>query len=268
MNTNLNTASWIKPVARAGLIAKGIVYTLLGTLAFMAAFEIAGQANNKANKQGVFELVKDEGGKILLAILVLGLFCYSIWRIVQAFAGSHENKSKSKALLKKGRYLFSGLAYGSVAVFAAGMLFSDKKKSGGSSNSRLAEVLDKPWGQWAVGLFALVLAGIGIYQIHYGLTEKYRKHVSKLNLHTNASTLLLRSGKIGYVARGVVWLILSWLLMKAALHTNSNEAGDTGKAFQFLESTSYGSPLLGLLGLGLMCYGIFNFIRSRYETNF
>lgn len=268
MNTNMNTASWIKPVARAGLIAKGIVYTLLGTLAFMAAFEIGGQSDGKANKQGVFELVRDEGGKIVLAILVIGLFCYSIWRIVQTFAGSQENSSQSKATLKKIRYLFSGLAYGSVAILAAGMLFSDKNKSGGSSNSRLAEVLDKPWGQWAVGLLALVLAGIGIYQVYYGLTEKYRKHVSSLNLHSNASRLLLRSGKIGYVARGVVWIIISWLLMKAALHTNSNEAGDTGKAFQFLENGSYGSFLLGLLGLGLMCYGIFNFIRSRYETNF
>ena len=253
-------------MARAGLIAKGIVYTLLGVLAFMAAFEIGGQADDKANKQGVFDLVKNEGGKLLLGVLVLGLFCYCIWRIVQSFTGT--NTSGKKGVAKRARYLLSGLTYASVAFFAAKMLFSDNKSSGSSSNNNLAEVLEKPWGAWVAGLAALIIAGIGIYQIYYGLTEKYRKHVSALNLHSNASRLLLRSGKIGYVARGLVWIILGWLLLKAALHANSDEAGDTGKAFQFLENASYGSYLLGALGLGLACYGVFNFIRSRYEANF
>ncbi len=65
---------------------------------------------------------------------------------------------------------------------------------------------------------------------------------------------LLLSGKIGYVARGVVWLMLAWLFIKAASHHNANEAGYTGKAFQFLESASYGSYLLGILGFGLLLW--------------
>ncbi len=77
--------------------------------------------------------------------------------------------------------------------------------------------------------------------------------------------LLLKSGKIGYVARGIVWLIIAWLFSKAAWFSNASEAGDTAEAFRFLEEASYGSYLLGALGLGLLCYGIFNFIRAFYE---
>jgi hypothetical protein len=264
----MQSASWIKVIARAGLIAKGVVYSVLGTLAFMAAFEIGGLSDKEADKQGVFEAVKAEGGEPLLAVLVLGLFCYSIWRIVQAFANTDKNSNQRKSLKRRLRYFFSGIAYGSVGVFAARMLINDKNNSRGSSNRQLAEILDKPWGQWAVGVSALIIAGIGTYQIYYGLFEKYRKHVSKLNLQSNGSGVLLRFGKIGYVARGLVWMILGWLLLKAAIHVNSKEAGNTGKAFQFLENTPYGSYWLGALGLGLLCYGIFNFIRSRYETNF
>jgi hypothetical protein len=146
-------------------------------------------------------------------------------------------------------------------------LFNNGKDSDGSSNNEIAGMLSHSWGQWAVGILALITAGVGVYQIYYGLSEKYRKHVSKLNLHTTGYSLLLRSGKIGYVSRGVVWILLGWLLLKAAWDSRSDEAG-TGKAFQFLESTSYGSYLLGALGLGLACYGFFNFVRSRYETNF
>jgi hypothetical protein len=147
------------------------------------------------------------------------------------------------------------------------MLFNNNN-SRRSSNYRLAEILEKPWGQWVVGVTALIIAGIGVYQIYYGLFEKYRKHVSKLNLQSKAAGVLLRFGKIGYVARGLVWIILGWLLLKAAVHSNSREAGNTGKAFQFLENTNYGSYLLGALGVGLLCYGFFNVVRSRYETNF
>ncbi len=48
--------------------------------------------------------------------------------------------------------------------------------------------------------------------------------------------LLLAAGKLGYVARSIVWLLIAWLFVKAALHTNSAEAGDTGKPFAFLQT--------------------------------
>jgi hypothetical protein len=35
--------------------------------------------------------------------------------------------------------------------------------------------------------------------------------------------------------------------------------------FSAPNTASYGSYLLGALGLGLLCYGIFNFIRAFYE---
>ena len=78
------TATWIKPVAKAGLIAKGIVYCLIGILAFMAAFSIGGQSSRNATKKGVFSFIEAQpAGKVLLAIIALGLFCYTIWRLVQ-----------------------------------------------------------------------------------------------------------------------------------------------------------------------------------------
>ena len=86
-----------------------------------------------------------------------------------------------------------------------------------------------------------------------------------LSLRSEGSSLLLRSGKIGYIARGIVWLLIAWLLGNAAIHANASEAGGTGKAFEFMESTQGGTYLLGALGIGLIAYGIFNFIRARYD---
>ena len=266
MNLQSAIPSSVSPIAQAGLISKGVVYCLLGALAFMSAFEIGGQSDEDASKKGVFDLIEGVGGKLLLGILALGLFCYTAWRLIQAAREGRKTKDATKKSGKVIRYLFSAIVYCLLAVYAAKRFFGNGDKGGGdSTQSTVSELMSKPFGDWLVGLLGLALAITGIYQIYYGLSGKYRKHVQDLSLHSTASRNLLRAGKIGYVARGIVWLMLSWLLFRAAFQSDSGEAGDTGKAFHFLETASFGSYLLGALGIGLICYGLFNFIRARFE---
>lgn len=266
MVTTNNISSNVKPIAQAGLAAKGVVYCLLGVFAFMAAFNIAGQSANNTDKERIFSFIeKQTGGQIMLAVIALGLLCYSLWRGIQTFADTEDKGDNAKGLAARGRYLFSGLIYTSLAAFAIKMLFTGSKSSGDSKQSMAQELLSKPFGQWLVAGAAAIMIAVGIYQVYYGLSEKYRKHVNKAG-NLAGKKILLSAGKIGYVARGIVWLIIGWLFAKAALSSNSSEAGDTSKAFGFLAEASYGSYLLGAVAAGLICYGIFNFIRVRYET--
>lgn len=259
------TTSGIRAIARLGLTAKGIVYCLLGMLAFMAAFHINGTTSGSVDKKGVFSFVEHQyGGKILLGVLALGLLCYSIWRLISAF--SQKNAEPDRKKWTKGvRYFFSGLVYLSLAVFAGKMTF-EIGDSGSGKEDLLYGLFDQPFGHLITVLAALALAATGIYQGWYGLSEKYKKHVKKMDVPEKTGSMLLVSGKIGYVARGIVWLTLSWMLAKAALYENASQAGDTSKAFGFLQSGGYGPYLISALGLGLVCYGIFNFIRARFET--
>ena len=255
-----------KPIAQAGLVAKGIVYCLLGLLAFMAAFNINGQSAKNADTAGVFDFIyKQTGGQILLGIIALGLFSYAVWRGIQTFGDTEHKGTDTKGLAARARYLFSGLVYGSLAVYAANMLFANASSNGDDKQNMAKELLSKPFGQWLVGIAAAILLGVGIYQIYYGLSEKYKKHANRVGRSSNKK-LLLMAGKVGYIARGIVWLLIAWLFAKAAIHSNSAEAGDTSKAFSFLEHVSYGSYLLGAVALGLICYGTFNFIRAKYEN--
>jgi hypothetical protein len=116
-----------------------------------------------------------------------------------------------------------------------------------------------------VSIAAAIFLAVGIYQIYYGLSERYEKHTQKAD-NAMSKRVLLKAGKIGYVARGIVWVIIGWLFIKAAMSSNSSEAGDTSKAFSFLADAAYGSYLLAILAIGLICYGVFNFIRARYQS--
>ena len=74
MSIVLKQNTWIDKMARIGMISKGIVYVILGILAFMAAFEIGGASNKDANSSGVFS---NSAVKSLIANLRVN------WRIDQ-----------------------------------------------------------------------------------------------------------------------------------------------------------------------------------------
>lgn len=250
----------IEKVAQTGLIAKGIIYIIIGFIAFFAAFNIGRKSGQSVSRDSAFSFIEDlPGGPLLLWALALGMFCYSAWRIIQTFRKDPEIK-KAKRL----RYFFSGLTY-LLVTYSVVRFALDMRSNNGDQNQQMAgEAMDMPFGSWMVIIAGLLFAAVGVYQVWYGLSEKYKKHVQSFSLHSTASTLLLRSGKIGYVARGIVWMLISYMLIQAGLSSNSSEAGNTDKAFQLMEN-SMGPYIAGAVGLGLVAYGIFSFIRARYD---
>ncbi|MCD6065006.1 MAG: hypothetical protein K0R82_2917, partial [Flavipsychrobacter sp.] len=79
-----DTKGWVKRLARFGLVAKGIVYLLSGVLALLGALSIGDHTTKSADKSGVFSFIYElPAGKILLAVITIGLFCYAAWRLVQ-----------------------------------------------------------------------------------------------------------------------------------------------------------------------------------------
>jgi hypothetical protein len=263
---NLASSSLLKFISKIGFIAKGLLYCLIGILAFMAAFELGRNASQDVDKQKAFNFIENlPAGKWLLAVVALGLLCYVLSQVIQAFTPSDNADSKVKNIFKRISHLLSGLAYLLVTLFALKMVFLNSENEKNSNQKIIQEIMQRENGEWLIGLSALVIAIVGIYQIYYSFSEGYRKDISIASMDQKNCELLLKSGKIGYVARGIVWLIIAWLFSKAAWFSNASEAGDTAEAFRFLEEASYGSYLLGALGLGLLCYGIFNFIRAFYE---
>lgn len=261
----LKANPWIEKMARTGLFAKGLVYLIVGILAITAALGINNQQDENADKKGVFSFIRDwPAGNWLLLFLALGLFCYSTWRFVEAFR-QDRNKEKKKKWAKGVRYLFSGLVYLSLAFSAVQLAVYQKQNSGNGKEHWAQRILEQPFGQWLVGAIAVGLLATGIYQAWYGLSGKYKKHVQERTAGPALSSILVPAAVTGYLARGIVWLILAWMMMRAALYANSKEAGDTGEAFRFIHSGTLGTISLAAIGIGLIAYGVFSFIRAGKE---
>jgi uncharacterized membrane protein YidH (DUF202 family) len=262
-----SSEKWLERFARIGLTAKGVVYCISGILAFMAAFHLGNATERDAGRKGTFKVIAEQPfGMVLIAIVALGLALYCIWRFIQAIKDTEEKGSDAKGLAKRAVYLSSGVVYAGVVIYAIKFLLDIKQKSNGSKQQQVTkEILQSSTGEWLLYVVALLIAAVGVYQLYFSLSGKYKKHIQQRRLPPNTSKVLLNTGKAGYIARGIVWLIIGWLFFKAGLSQNANAAVGSDDAFRWLKTSSYGSILLGIVALGLICYGIFMFVRARYQ---
>src|SRR5205807_7438281 len=67
--------------ARLGLIARGVVYAIVGVLAFKLA---VGSGGKTESQTGALHTVAHQPlGEVLLIVLAVGLAAYAIWRLIE-----------------------------------------------------------------------------------------------------------------------------------------------------------------------------------------
>ncbi|GHB85020.1 DUF1206 domain-containing protein [Persicitalea jodogahamensis] len=258
---------WIERTGQIGLVAIGSVYFLVGTLTFASSIDFSGEGN-KGKVSQILQWVQEQAfGQFLLAVITLGLLCYTVWRFIEAILDTDNKGNSLHGLALRASYLSYGVVYGALTYYAARLLLSH---SGGSPPSEkdtretvAQNLLELPYGQWMVGAFALGTAGVGVFQLYLALSGTYRSIIEEKKIDTRAKEILIRSGQIGYVARAIVWLIIGYFLLFSAIRSHSQEA-NSQTALNYLEY-EYGTLTLAIVSLGLVCYGIFQFARAKYQ---
>ena len=80
------------PLARVGLVAKGVSFAIVGVLALELAL---GRGGKSTSRQGALATLADESyGKSLLVALAAGFAAYGLWRVAQAFFEREEEDQK------------------------------------------------------------------------------------------------------------------------------------------------------------------------------
>lgn len=263
---NSDTEDWVEKLARFGFIAKGTIYCLIGVFATMAAFGISGGENT--GRTEIFKIIYEQPfGRILLAVLALGMFSYMFWRLVEAIKNPDRIEDDVKGKIKRVGFALGGLLYGGAAVYAMKMVIDGASSSGGGNGRELliSKALSLPMGQWIVGLVALGIIGKGLFQLYTGFTAKYMKDIESVNLKKNERKAYKRAGRLGYVSRGVVFVIIGYFMGRAAMEFSADQAKGTEEALSFLQSGSYGPYVLGAVAIGLISYGVFMFVKARYK---
>jgi hypothetical protein len=249
-------------LARAGFVARGLIYGIIGILAIKLA---VGAGGTTTNQQGALKAIAHQPfGKVLLILVAIGLGGYALWRFVRALLGHGPEDSDSG--FDRVAAFGSGIVYAGLCAIAVEILLGSGSGGGsGNASKTTAGVFGWPGGTWLVGIAGAVLIGIGLYQGYRGLSKDFLKDSKTEQMSPRVRNWIEWIGSFGHLARMVVFGLVGVFLIKAAIEYNPSKAVGLDGALAKLAHASYGPFLLGIVAAGLIAFGVYSLSDARYR---
>ncbi|KAA5542595.1 DUF1206 domain-containing protein [Roseiconus nitratireducens] len=255
--------SWVETLGRFGHIAKGVVYFIMGFLAFKLAIGAGGETAGA--RDAIREIGQQPYGRVLLGLTAIGLLGYTAWRWVQAGKDTEGVGTDAKGLVKRTGYAISGGSYLLLGCFAGSLALGmgGGGQSGGNGPSFL---MDSTGGRVLLGIIAAIVIGTGIYFIIKGYKAKFMEKYNLAEMSNRFRQLAFHAGRTGLITRGVAVIIIGGFFLSAAWSgTRGGEIGGMGDALATIASQPYGKILIGITGFGLMAYAVHMILMGVYR---
>ena len=248
-------------IARMGLVAKGFVYLLFGGLVCYAALGRGRVTDEQGAMSSLFQL---PFGKFLLAALALGLLAYCLWRLYELFFNPEDHDSFWSA---RARPFLSAAVYGSLAVEALRMIagYSRAGEGEGEAREQAALVMSLPLGHW-------LLVAFGVILVVSSLSELWQNAAGQKDPEIKPRTESMkrwytRLTRLGEIARGLIGLVGGAYLILGGFHRSPNEIRGSRGALEKIAEQPFGRWLLLLTALGLVLYGIVQWMEAWYRRS-
>jgi Domain of Unknown Function (DUF1206) len=250
-------------LARAGLVARGVVYGLIGVLAVKVAL---GSGGETTDQQGALKTIADESfGKVLLVLIAIGLAGYALWRLVRAAIG-HGPETGEDDTKDRISSLVSGIAYGALCVTAVKILVGAGSSSSSSKTEKATGgVLGWPGGRYVVIVAGLVVIGVAVDQAVKGIKQKFREDSKTEQMSPGMDQAFTAVGVIGHLARAVVFALIGWFVIKAAIDYDPDKAVGLDQALAKLSNSTFGPAILGIVATGLIAFACYSVLDARYR---
>jgi hypothetical protein len=247
-------------LARIGFVARGLIYGIIGLLAFKVALGVGGKTTNQ---QGALRTVAHQPlGKVLLALVAVGLAGYATWRFVRAAVG-HGPEGRDSGIDRVAA-VASGVVYAGLCAIAVEILFGSRAGSA-SAHGATAGVLGWPAGTWLVGLAGAVTIGVGLYQGYRAVTHEFLEDSKTEEMGARTRNWITRIATFGYLARMVVFVLVGAFLINAAIQFEPKKAVGVDGALAKLSDSPQGPLLLGVVAAGLIAFALYSFTDARYR---
>jgi hypothetical protein len=247
----------LEVLVRLGFAASALIHLVLGSLAIQVALHHGGESDQSG---ALAQISKLPAGGVILWISVVGMFALALWLLIQAVLGigSASKKRWARSLVSAGK----AAAYG--ALGATAVTFAQGHSSDSTSSTRHASstLLALPGGQFVLGLVGVAAIGIGGYFVAKGIRQGFTKDITVPGGVAHNPVVVL--GVVGYVAKGIAVVVVGVLFVVAAVKVDPKQATGLDGALRALASLPFGQVLLIAIGIGLIAFGLYTFVRARF----
>lgn len=238
---------------------------MIGGLALALAAG-AGRGPVAPNQQGALALLaRAPLGRAAVLAVAVGLLAYAIWKLWQAAFGRGPEGGGGRAVMDRLANVGGGLAY--LAFFAVAVSVVAGTDSSGSDEPRntAAGVLGWPGGPVLVAVAGVALVAICAVQAWDGLRLDFVRDNKTEEMSVEAHRAFLVLGRIGLVARALVFGIVGYFLVRTAIDYDAANAVGVDGALERVRDQPYGTWLLGFVAAGLLVFALFSIFEARFR---
>lgn len=244
-----DAAARLTLLTRLGFAARGLLYIVIALLILSK-----GDAEDPA---GALAHVGQGGGRVLLGLIAVGLLAYGLWRLSDAALNIERHEGGGKGLLERLAAGASGVSHLLLAWQAVRLFRGAAAVAGNGAEDAAQSALGLPGGPVLLTIAGLVLAAAGLFQLVKAARAGFLKHLEPA---VARAPWALWTGRAGYAARGLVFILIGLFVAQAGLSARASEAGGMAEALGWLAR-----PWDLLAALGLLGFGIFSLIEARYR---
>ena len=253
---------WVERLGRAGLVAKAVLYAVIGLLAIQVA---RGGREESPDKGGALRTIADQPfGRGLLALLAVGLAGYALWRLAQAILDRDREGESPKGIAKRATALAQGGWYAVLCGLTVSALAGNESKSGNEQETT-AGVFDWPLGRYLVYAAGFAFVAAAAFNGYRAVTCKFNKKLKTAEMSEAEEKAATGVGILGHLARMVVFGLVGAFLVRAAWEFDAKQARGLDGALLELSQQPYGEFLLGTVGAGLLAYAAYCLFQARYR---
>src|SRR4051794_10808126 len=137
-----------------------------------------GDSKGESDQSGAVQsLAGKPFGKTMLVIVVIGMIALAVWQAFEAAIGQSGPQDRM-AIAERVVSGVRAIVYLSFAWIAIKVLKGANASTGDSQEKGAAGLMSNSGGRWLVGLIGIVVVGVGIGLVVYGVTKKFEKHLN------------------------------------------------------------------------------------------
>ncbi|MFN0026215.1 MAG: DUF1206 domain-containing protein, partial [Acidimicrobiales bacterium] len=141
---------------------------------------------------------------------------------------------------------------------------TDSNQEDQAVTSGVSALLDNTAGRWLVGLAGVVVLGIAVAFVHKATSKSFQDDLS-LPSDARERTMLVRSGEVGWAARGASMALIGFFLIRSAITYDASQAGGIDGSLRQFTQYGWGQVLVGVIAVGFAAYGVFCVISARHQ---
>jgi hypothetical protein len=209
-------------------------------------------------------LISNPFGKLVLIVVAVGLTAYSLWGFTRAiYDPLHRGKGAGGYAARLG-FVSSAVSYAAIVFFAVKILIGSSGAAADSTQTSIASILTHPGGGPLTIIIGLVAILVGLGQFLEAYRATFKEDLKGAEMSASERINVIRLGRFGMFARGVIFLVIGWFLVQAGIHHDAGQVQGFGGAFLFLLGQPFGRVVLGIVALGFVALGLHSFACARW----